>query len=76
MDSNKIHTPLETWEDFWLWIKQQPEWNTFTREQRQYLDKTNRQLREGKVGIKRLKKTLSTYAPGRYEYSGGFIFHQ
>lgn len=76
MDTNKIHPPLETWENFWLWIRQQPEWSALKREQRQYLDKTNRQIREGAVGIKRLRNTLEKYAPGRYEYSSGFIFHE
>lgn len=74
MEKNDIHTPAETWADFWNWFKGCPEWDTTGREEKQYLDKTNREMSAGKCGIRRLQNILDKYAPGRYEYAGGFIF--
>ena len=76
MSDTPIHTPAEAWDDFWKWIKEQPQWAEANRAERQYLDKTNRQVKEGKVGVRRLRRIFNDYAPGRYEYSGGFIFRE
>ena len=65
-------TPAETWSDFWGWIKTTPEWDQFTRGEKQYLDKTNRQVKSGDVGPQRMKNTFDKYAPGRYKMLIGF----
>ncbi len=76
MSNEKILSLSETWADFWAWIKKQPEWDTIERERKQYLYKTARQMKEGSVGVSRLKKIFAAHAAGRYEYADGFIVHE
>ena len=73
--TKKILSPSDTWTDFWGWIKEQDSWQNLSREERQYLDKTNRHIQAGKVGLERLTNALNKYAPDRYEFKGGFILH-
>lgn len=61
-------TPTDAWKDFWAIKKTLPAWQDAKREERQYLDKTNRQVGKGIVGASRIKKALETYAPGVYQY--------
>ena len=61
-------TPQQAWDDFWKFIRSQPEWNELGRTEKQYLDKTRRDLSRGKVGIDRIRAALDKYAPGRYEF--------
>ena len=59
-------TPEEAWQDFYTWVKQQPTWQTLSRAQKQYLDKTNRAVRDGTAGATRISAAFEKYAPGRY----------
>ena len=59
-------TPEEAWQDFYTWVKQQPTWQTLSRAQKQYLDKTNRAVRDGTAGATRMIAAFEKYAPGRY----------
>ena len=63
---NKTMTPEEAWRDFWVWVKQQPEWANKSRKDRQYLDKTNRAVISGTAGAERINNALQSHAPGRY----------
>lgn len=74
--NDKILTPAETWKDFWRWIKDQPEWEQIKRDRKQYLYKTDMDVSQGKAGIRRLRNIFNEHAPGRYEFSGGFIIHE
>ncbi len=79
MNDGNILTPERAWQDFFTWVKQQPEWGNskkITRDEKQYIDKTNRQMARGTVKDKRLQKMFNKYAPGRYEFQGGFIIHE
>jgi len=61
-------TPYEAWRDFWAIKKTLPAWQAATIDEKKYLDKTNRQVRNGIVRAARIKKALETYAPGVYQY--------
>ena len=69
----EILKSAEAWADFWQYIKGAPEWAGLTRKERQYLDKTNREVGVGKVGHRRLENIFAKYAPGRYVYAEGFV---
>lgn len=57
----------EAWLDFAMWLPLQEKWNTLTRKEKQYLDKTTRAVRDGRAGIKRVSKIFAAYADGRYK---------
>ena len=59
-------TPEEAWQDFYTWVKQQTTWQTLSRAKKQYLDKTNRAVRDGTAGATRIIAAFDEYAPGRY----------
>lgn len=76
MNSKEILTPSETWSNFWAWIKLQPEWESIGRSRKQYLYKTDREMKQGTVKVKRLQRILETHAAGRYEYADGFVIRE
>ena len=67
--NEKTHlTPTDAWKDFWAIKKTLPAWQAATTDEKKYLDKTNRQVRDGIVRAARINKALETYAPGVYQY--------
>ena len=63
----KILTPSEAWEDFYTWIQLPENWETRSVYERHYLRKTQRQIRSGDAGARRIFSILEFHAPGRYK---------
>lgn len=68
-----IISPADAWADFWAFLKDSPQWAEISRSEKQYLDKTNRQVKAGKVRNSRLMRVFEKYRPGHYEVREGFI---
>lgn len=62
-------TALEAWNDFWAWIRHQEKWRDISRREKQYLYKAQKAARDGVLGYDRVKRLLTTYAHGRYQFS-------
>lgn len=72
----KITTYYGAWDDFFIWVKDQPEWKELTQRQKQYLYKADLHRRAGKEMSKRIRTILEAYAPERYTFTEGVIIHQ
>ena len=72
---NNILTYKQAWEDFYPWAQEQSWWNDLTRQQRNYLSKTNVDVRNEIAGERRIKNALLEFSRGRYEFVevSGFI---
>lgn len=54
------------WADFVFDLHQSGKWKTLTREERQYMDKTNREVKHGRMPVLKVKNLFNKYAPGTY----------
>lgn len=70
-----ILTYKQAWNDFYPWAQTQSWWNELTRAQRNYLSKTNIDVRNGMAGERRIKNALLDFSRGRYQFVelSGFI---
>lgn len=69
--NEEMLSPAQAWEDFYSWIRSEEnkaKWQSITRVEKQYLDKTNRAVMTGNAGTAWVKKALEKYAPGRYKF--------
>jgi len=54
------------WADFVFDLHQSGKWETLTRKERQYMDKTNREVKRGGLPVLKVKNLFKKYAPGTY----------
>ena len=59
-------TPPEAWQDFWEYVISHDVWKDIPRKERQYLYKTGKAMKQGKVGARRLVSVFETYRPNHY----------
>jgi hypothetical protein len=79
MEHEKTLTPVEAWDNFWLWLRGQPKWQDLTREEKNELYKASRARKIGKpynLGPARIRHLLDKHAPGRYEFREVVIVHE
>lgn len=72
-------TPDQAWEDFYKWIRQQPEWSNIQGKERQRIYEANAAFkgqRKHPLGYSRIKDILSRYARDRYEFREQIILKQ
>ena len=76
MPMDKVITPNEAWDDFFVWIKTQPAWAEMSLRDKQYIYKANTHRLQGWVIDRRIKTILEKHAPARYEFRGVVIIHE
>lgn len=62
---------IAAWDDFWIWIKEQPVWSdkdALPTMQKRYLYKAKWARDKGHLGRERVKNILEKYAPTRYDF--------
>jgi len=62
---------LAAWDDFWIWIKEQPIWSdkdALPIMQKRYLYKAKWAREKGHLGRERVRNILEKYAPERYDF--------
>ena len=68
---NDKKTYYEAWDDFVGWVKKQAIWHDkekMPRSVKQYIDRANRDRKNGNLGRDRAKGIIEKYAPGRYVF--------
>lgn len=76
MPMDKVITPNEAWDDFFVWIKTQPAWAAMALKDKQYIYRANSDRAKGWVIDRRIKTILEKHAPARYEFRGVVIIHE
>lgn len=66
-------TKEQAWNDFYVWIRKQDTWKAMSRAEKiktgiYEANAANNGLRDHALGWERLRRILTTYAPGRYEF--------
>jgi hypothetical protein len=61
-------TIQEAWTDFILGLHQSGKWETLTRSERQYFDRANREIKQGKNPVRKVRRMFEQYAPGVYTF--------
>ena len=64
-------TPVEAFHDFLIWVKVSGHWQSLTKQERNKVITARRDMegKRAKLGEKRIKNILDTFAPGRYTWS-------
>lgn len=78
MEQKTTFTPVEAWDNFWLWLRGQPKWQEISRAEKNELYKAHRARTTGRpynLGWERIKSLLDKHAPGRYEFREVVILH-
>lgn len=61
-------TLQEAWADFVFSLHQSGKWETLSRSERQYFDKTNRGVKNGAMQLRKVRSLFDRYAPGVYQF--------
>ena len=74
-------TPLEAFNDFLEWVKYSGTWSQLTPSQKNRIITARRDRDEKRgeamaLGNLRIKRLLTEYAPGRYEFRESVILHE
>lgn len=72
-------TLMDAWEDFYKWIRNQPEWSTMTDGERKRIYDAQADFKgtRGKqLGATRIKSILGKHAPERYTFEHVVIIHE
>ena len=72
-------TLMDAWEDFYKWIREQPEWPDMTTGERKriYDAQADYKGTRGKqLGTARIKSILEKHAPDRYTFKDVVIIHE
>lgn len=60
-------TLQEAWADFVFSLHQSGKWETLSRSERQYFDKANREVKLGRMPVRKVCSLFEQYAPGVYK---------
>ena len=69
----KLLTSKEAWERFFNDLTKSDLWPKLSLEKKQYVRKTNRDVKADKCGSARLQKMFEEFAPGKYTLSEGWV---
>lgn len=60
-------TLKEAWADFVFGLHQSGKWDSLTRAERQYIDKTNRDIKNDGTPLKKVDGLFKRHSPGVYK---------
>lgn len=60
-------TLQEAWTDFVFGLHRSGQWDAMTRQERQYMDKANREIKRGGLPIRKVQGLFDKYAPCTYQ---------
>ena len=61
-------TLQQAWADFIYGLHHSGKWETLSRSERQYFDKTNRAVKRGEMPVRKVRGLFDRYAPGVYQF--------
>ena len=71
---NERKTPIEAWDEFYEWVRKQPEWKIYSRAEKEKVYDANtarKGQRKFKLDARRIANIIEKFAPGRYEFHEG-----